>query len=331
MEQLDLLIRGAAIGVTALVVIPPLWRGPDRRKALSVAALGLAVICYLLVAVPGLRGLVGPVIPLLVLGATLAPVALTWAVLEIFYDRPGRQRAWLVLAGAVFVAAHAAALVPAMAVVRGVLVAVLYAGLIVLAVRSDPDDLVESRRRFRRVFVVAMGLLGVVITAVELGVDPADVPPSIYPLQAGAVLALSATFGFWTLDPANPLWQQQPAGAPPRPQRTGLAGRVLAAMEGGAWRREGLTIAALAADLGLTEHRLRAVINGELGHRNFSAFVNGFRVAAAKAALADPVRANVTVLEIAYEVGFASPGPFNRAFRAATGQSPTAYRKARLG
>jgi AraC-like DNA-binding protein len=36
---------------------------------------------------------------------------------------------------------------------------------------------------------------------------------------------------------------------------------------------------------------------------------------------------NVTVLEIAYDVGFASIGPFNRAFRAATGHSPTEYRR----
>lgn len=331
MEQLDLLIRGAAIGVTALVAARPLWRGPDRRKALSVAALGLAVICYLLVSVPALRGLVGPVIPLLVLGANLAPAALTWAVLEIFFDRPGRQRAWLVLAGAVFVAAYAATVWPAMAVARGVLVAALYAGLIVLAVRTDADDLVEGRRRFRRVFVAAMGLVGVAITAVELAVDPAGVPAWLFPLQAGAVLALSAAFGFWTLDPANPLWPPAQGGPPSRTRPTGLADRVLAAMEAGAWRREGLTIAALAADLGLTEPRLRAVINGELGHRNFSAFVNGYRIEAARAALADPARARATVLEIAYEVGFASLGPFNRAFRAGTGQSPTEYRKARLG
>jgi len=35
---------------------------------------------------------------------------------------------------------------------------------------------------------------------------------------------------------------------------------------------------------------------------------------------------STTVLEIAYDVGFASVGPFNRAFRAEFGQSPTEYR-----
>ena len=36
---------------------------------------------------------------------------------------------------------------------------------------------------------------------------------------------------------------------------------------------------------------------------------------------------NTTVLEVAYEVGFASVGPFNRAFRAEIGYSPTEYRR----
>jgi AraC-like DNA-binding protein len=35
------------------------------------------------------------------------------------------------------------------------------------------------------------------------------------------------------------------------------------------------------------------------------------------------------VLEISAESGFASLGPFNRAFKAATGCTPTAYRSAR--
>ncbi len=98
-------------------------------------------------------------------------------------------------------------------------------------------------------------------------------------------------------------------------------------MGAGAWRTEGLTIGALSGQLSVPEHRLRGVINRELGFRNFSTYVNEYRIAAAKAALRDPSRQGVTVLEIAYETGFASLGPFNRAFRAETGQNPTAYRK----
>ena len=328
MEKLDLLIRGAAIGAIGLVVLRPLIGPGPRRKPLAVAALGLSVICYLLVSPPWLAG---PFEPVLALGAVLAPVALTWAVFEIFHDRPTGHLPWLALAAATAPAAFAAAHLPVLGLVRGGMVAVLYVGLLGVAIWSDPDDLVESRRRFRRVFVVAMALLGVAITAVEVLVDPADVPPVLLPLQASAVLILTVAYGWWTLQPSNQLWPEaRPAPAPPPAAGpSDLAERLAVAMAAGAWRQEGLTIGALATKLDVPEHRLRAVINGELGFRNFSSYVNGHRIRAARAALTDPAREGATVLEIAYETGFASLGPFNRAFRAETGQSPTEYRQAR--
>src|SRR6202000_300593 len=45
-----------------------------------------------------------------------------------------------------------------------------------------------------------------------------------------------------------------------------------------AYRREGLTIGSLSAELGVPEYRLRQLINEGLGHRNFSSFVNGYRL-----------------------------------------------------
>ncbi len=95
---------------------------------------------------------------------------------------------------------------------------------------------------------------------------------------------------------------------------------------GEAWRREGLTIGALAEEVGVPEHRLRRLINDNLGHRNFAAFVNTRRIEAAKALLADPAQARTTVAAIAFELGFGSLGPFNRAFKEATGKTPTEWR-----
>ena len=67
-------------------------------------------------------------------------------------------------------------------------------------------------------------------------------------------------------------------------------------------------------------------INDRLGHRNFADFVNSRRIEAAKQVLADPAQARTTVAAIAYELGFASLGPFNRAFKAQTGLSPREWR-----
>jgi AraC-like DNA-binding protein len=43
-----------------------------------------------------------------------------------------------------------------------------------------------------------------------------------------------------------------------------------------------------------------------------------------------PEASEETILEIAFDVGFSSLGPFNRAFRETTGKSPTDFRKQAL-
>jgi AraC-like DNA-binding protein len=108
---------------------------------------------------------------------------------------------------------------------------------------------------------------------------------------------------------------------------TVLITRIHAVINAQIWREEGLTIGALAGKLAVPEHRLRRAINQGLGYRNFSSFINRARIEAACTTLIDPAQINVSVLEIAYDVGFASVGPFNRAFRAEVGHSPTEYRR----
>ena len=93
------------------------------------------------------------------------------------------------------------------------------------------------------------------------------------------------------------------------------------------YRREGLTIGSLSAELGVPEYRLRQLINEGLGYRNFNAFLNHYRIGEAKAALVDPEQVEVPVLTIAMDTGFQSIGPFNRAFKAATNLTPTEFRR----
>jgi AraC-like DNA-binding protein len=97
-----------------------------------------------------------------------------------------------------------------------------------------------------------------------------------------------------------------------------------------AYRREGLTIGLLSAELGVPEYRLRQLINEGLGYRNFNAFLNHYRIEEAKAALADPEQKEVPVLTIAMDTGFQSVGPFNRAFKAVTDLTPTEFRRLAL-
>jgi len=93
------------------------------------------------------------------------------------------------------------------------------------------------------------------------------------------------------------------------------------------YREPDLTIGTLAQRLQWPEHRMRRLINQGLGHRNFNAFLNTYRVDDAKRALQDARYSAVSILTISTEAGFQSLGPFNRAFKAATGLTPTEFRR----
>ncbi|MCR5880788.1 AraC family transcriptional regulator [Phenylobacterium sp. J367] len=210
----------------------------------------------------------------------------------------------------------------------------------VLIARGWADDLVEGRRRFRGLLLGLACLFAVLEVGVgftfRLTHDPAWLQLVVGRTGGGLLLAVL------TLSLAGLMLRPDPSvfGAPRRQEappdtRAQAADRLtlqrLDAMMGeGAWRREGLTIGALARDLGVPEHRLRKLINGRLGHRNFADFVNGYRIEAAKRRLADPAEARTTVAAIAFDLGFGSLGPFNRAFRAATGLTPTDWRREAL-
>jgi hypothetical protein len=56
--------------------------------------------------------------------------------------------------------------------------------------------------------------------------------------------------------------------------------------------------------LSLPEYRLRQIINEGLGHRNFNAFLNRYRIDEAKASLTDSSQKEAPVLTIAMGAGF---------------------------
>jgi AraC-like DNA-binding protein len=92
------------------------------------------------------------------------------------------------------------------------------------------------------------------------------------------------------------------------------------------WRQPSLTLAETAKRLALPEYRLRRLINQHLEFRNFPDLVNAQRIAQAKQLLADPEQDSEQISSIAFDLGFASLGPFNRAFKAATNLSPREWR-----
>jgi AraC-like DNA-binding protein len=194
---------------------------------------------------------------------------------------------------------------------------------------------VDARRRLRGPFIASVALFAVVISAFEIG-EGFGVSAGWYQLAGAVGLAVFSLLGTLVLlEVRSALFVAAiPSAAAPR-ETGGLdaadqveIARVNALMDAGEiWRREGLTIGTLAQELRMPEHRLRRLINDQLGYRNFAAFVNARRVEAAKRLLSSPEEARKTIASIAFDLGFGSLGPFNRAFKEVTGQTPTEWRR----
>jgi AraC-like DNA-binding protein len=89
----------------------------------------------------------------------------------------------------------------------------------------------------------------------------------------------------------------------------------------------GLTIGQLAKELDIQEYKLRQMINSQLGYRNFSDFLNSYRIKETAERLRDETNKHLPILTIALDVGFRSLSSFNKAFKATFGQTPTEYRR----
>lgn len=86
-----------------------------------------------------------------------------------------------------------------------------------------------------------------------------------------------------------------------------------------------LTLATLAEKLKVPPHDLSRLINIGL-EKNFSDFINEFRVREVVRKMQGPDYDQLTLLGIAYDAGFNSKTTFNRVFKEMTGKTPTEYK-----
>ena len=214
--------------------------------------------------------------------------------------------------------------------IQQIMVVAMMAHAIWLALSRRTDDLIEDRRQFRVVFVGLAGLFGVIVAFAELGFADQDPPDWITLLHAAGLCVLSLGISAWMMQVGSlfSFAAPRPTAQPDHrsPDAIELE-RLDSFMQAGRYREEGLTIGVLADAIGVPEHRLRRLINGALGYRNFTAYLNQWRIAEAKRILQDPEQARRQITEIALDLGYGSLGPFNRAFKADTGLTPSAFRK----
>lgn len=85
-------------------------------------------------------------------------------------------------------------------------------------------------------------------------------------------------------------------------------------------------LANLSTSSGIPPHHLSQVIN-EVMRTNFNDWINSYRIEEAKTRLVDPTLKHYSILAIALDCGFQHKSTFNRAFKKATGKTPSAYLK----
>lgn len=344
--------RGAAAGLL-LMFAAVLLRDRSATSAMRIAAtLAGAGAASAIIEAPGFPSdWHWASLPLIVLSSSGSVAFWLWAR-AIFDDdfvfRPWHRSVWIVLVGLTLLASYGALTRPAASAINQALT-LSNLGLAVLAVVQTVTtwrmDLVARRRRLR--VTVLMGTLTYIATNAVANLSSAAILTWLSParnLGNALGLCLLAVLSGWSLfrtATTNQALKLAPAGASAdrsspalirNGDRSGIEPALLIRLERlmtaeRAYRREGLTIGSLAALMSLPEYRLRQIINEGLGYRNFNAFLNRYRIDEAKAALADSSQKDVPVLTIAMDAGFQSLGPFNRAFKADTGLTPTEFRR----
>lgn len=339
----ELVLRGAAIGALAATAVAFFRGGASLSVRVAGLLFCLSIIGYVVNSSPALRAAAGSlIVPAWAL--SLAGGGYFWLFIYVLFE--DRRITWLSLAPAAVLTLVGVIGILTTPPVRNVVWIVhnlieiaLSAHALYIIYRSWRGDLVEARRRLRGPFLGVVTLLTIVLSGIEIG-ESAGVQASWYSLAGAVTLAIFCLAGnFIFLQARDALFGAAApalAAANDTEPRFDAADRLafekLAQVmdKDEAWKAEGLTIGSLAEKVGIPEHRLRRLINDHSGHRNFAAFVNARRIEAAKETLADPAQARTTVAAIAFDLGFGSLGPFNRAFKEATGKTPTQWRREAL-
>ena len=295
----------------------------------------------------------GPAVPLLKI-ASCGTCSVFWLVARALF-RPGARIGWAqaLLVGGIFfptVFDQAALLVSLDRVVGETTLALIMLRLDGLQTLFSSSVLVlafwegvngwprgSDARHERGLRLLFLSTFGLCLSACVLLLDhgganlPAELMATIQAACAAIILAsVSVAIRYRQTHPLTRLGACAPARPVPSDADRQLGRRVRQlVLAEQAWLDPDLKVADLARRLQEPDYRISRAITAGLGEANFNRFINRFRLDQAKAALADPTQDDQAILTIALDSGFASIGPFNRAFKAETGQTPRQYRTAR--
>ncbi|WP_448566828.1 helix-turn-helix domain-containing protein [Thalassotalea ganghwensis] len=209
----------------------------------------------------------------------------------------------------------------------------LIAHALIIAVKHWRDDLVQQRRYIRGGVISVSALYLLIKIVLEQLLAISDSGLALLTSMLLAALVTGINLVLFQLNQSS-LFQQVNLGSEPaskqKPVSREISVIVNSMQEELLYQQEGLTIAGFAKHLGIHEYKLRNLINGELGYRNFNDFLNYYRVNEVATKLKDSEFCTIPVLTLALESGFRSLSSFNKAFKAQHQMTPTEFRKKHL-
>ena len=338
-QMLDLFLRFAAVGQMLLLIVLVWYLGPTLCKT-SLCLLLLCSIAYLLLTAPVANVHYGWLRPPLLLLTDLSSYALLvvyWATVHhrsLHGNLPLWSKfllgLWFIWLGYFFLVEQGKGVFHD--IHHGILLSLLVY-IVIDAFSGLKDDLVERRRRVRLSVIAAGSLYMALLTLVELVLLSLKDHWIFSVANAAMFFIVCLIISGYSISGLRR--SQQDATAAPQPgnqqqrptmKQSAVVTRLKDKMETGLYAINGLSIKQLATEVDVPEHQLRRVINVELGFDNFSHFLNSYRISAVCKKLADPRNQQQPVLTLAFEAGFNSIAPFNRAFKQVTGITPSKYR-----
>lgn len=351
-EMLDVMLRSGSTGIFLMLAILIIrdfgWRLPAVLGAWSAVSGATYTICTL----NWHTSDVGPAFFLIEPWCVTGPISIWLFSLCQFRDHFRMQPAYWVVATAYLLLNRLhfdvffddpGVLGQGVFVIYSILRASLIVHMVYVAWQGREDDLLEERRRFRMLYIHLVSITISIIFVLETFFEYGSLnTPAITMLQSGGFFALAVAIFLLVTQTKSGVLLLEPNEAPVKSSRAAKVQAsdptddldlkaIRAKMTGDKlYLQQGLTIAALASACGLPEHRLRRLVNRHLGYRNFADYLNAHRVDDARRLLSDKDRRNMPILTIAMDLGYGSVGPFNRAFKERTGQTPSEYRRKAL-
>jgi AraC-like DNA-binding protein len=338
----DLFLRFLAIGQLSLLCHFILSKSQKLTSMLAVAV-SICLCAYLLLTAPIPDHQYGALRGALLFFTEIAPYLLWTLVFSLFRDdfQPNKWPIWLktsiglILIWFVYFFGYLQGR-GAFHQVNHLIELLTILHVIFITLKEFPDDLVAARRSARLVTVIYTCMYLILILLLELG-DASLRDSSFFSTLNAGIILLSSSFFSWhyfknryTEKVKVKLINQINDDVICNPEIPLVFKEVNLQlshlMSDGFYKETQLSIKQLASKLKIPEHQLRELINKHLGFRNFSDFLNSYRVPAACKQFEDLTLIRKPILTIALELGYGSIATFNRTFKEQKGLTPKEYR-----